>query len=138
MVFLQSCDQVFQVLAAHELVLAGDVAMHVLFQQFRVEMKRLCSVVEISDSFTSEQSALSHKTRDKLSISLSVGLKVFQFTSHYFLVARVSEMWLKYLNGLDQCLDGVQVIDAGLGIFSHVKRAELGLEKQRVRCGEQP
>lgn len=39
LVLLQSCGQVLQVLAAHELVLAGDVAMHVLLQYFGAELQ---------------------------------------------------------------------------------------------------
>ena len=39
LVFLQSCGQVLQVLAAHELVLAGDVAVHVLLQYFGTELQ---------------------------------------------------------------------------------------------------
>ena len=124
-------------MAAHELVLAGDVAMHVVLQQFGAEPQRLSRVVEVGDSFTSEQSALRHETIDKLGVCFPVGVEVLQLAFQHFFVAWVGEMRLKYLDSVDESLDCVQVIDAGLGFLRHVERTELGLEEERVGRGEQ-
>lgn len=64
-------------------------------------------------------------------------MEILQLAFHCLFVGRVGEVRLKGLDGLDESLDSVKVIDAGLGILRHVERAELGLEEERVRGSEQ-